>query len=167
MSFKASTNDVHPGSREEIPSRTQWANGPNAGKTLAEAPRPVDKLVIDQQAAEQARIDRRWNELHDVGRMQVRSRRLGIEKSVIDGQIELAEMEKDYPYEFVRPDTGRPPWFYPMVVGVCLLQLTLLLVLVAHQTRPTLSKEVEKQEVQAPKVASAQGRGEAQKGGRR
>lgn len=124
-----------------------------------------DAVVISKEEAEQARVERKWFGLEDVGRMQVRSQRLGIEKGVLDGQIALKQMQKDYPYEFALPE-ARSPWFYPIVIGVCLLQLTLLLVLVAHVTRPTLPKESAPQEVSAPlerqgRVASAR-----QKGGR-
>jgi len=154
---------AHPGNAED-PKRTVWGNGPNEGKTLADA--PPTRIRIDHAAAEQERVERRWAELEDVGRMRVRAKRHELEKMELDARIELAEMQKQYPAEFTLPGSGRPPWFYAAVVGVCLLQLTLLLVLVAHVTRPPLPKGVENTPPEAPKVASAQGRGDAQKGGR-
>jgi len=122
-----------------------------------------DTVRIDPKEAEQARVERKWFGLEDVGRMQVHSQRLGLQKGVLDGQIALKQMEKDYPYEFALPE-ARSPWFYPIVIGVCLLQLTLLLVLVANQTRPTLPKEVAPEVVSVPserqgRVASAQRKG--------
>jgi hypothetical protein len=167
MGFKASTGDVHPGSAEN-PRHTQWLNGPNAGKTLAEAPRPTT-FAVDHEAAEEERKARVWAGLKDVGRMQVRSRRLGLEKAALEAQIELAEMEKDYPYEFVTPGSGRPPWFYPAVIAFCMLQVVLLLVVVGHLTHPALPQNAVAATPESVEVAPAPpGRVEvARKGGPR
>ena len=123
-----------------------------------------EKIRVDPEEAEKARVERRWFGLEDVGRMQVRSQRLGIEKGVLDGQIALKQMQKDYPYEFATPE-ARSPWFYAFVTGICLLQLVLLLVLVAHVTRPTPPQESAQEPVSVP--SDRQGRvATARNGGR-
>jgi hypothetical protein len=124
-----------------------------------------DVIHIDKEEAEQARVQHKWFGLEDVGRMQVHSQRLGIEKGVLDGQIALKQMQKDYPYEFATPE-ARSPWFYAFVTGICLLQLILLLVLVAHVTRPTLPQESAQDPVSVPSDRQGRVATAARKGGR-
>lgn len=176
MGFKASTNDVHPGG-EPDPRRAVWANGPDEGKTLAEAPRRAPKekpvtspeaLIFDRDTSEQDAVERRWLKLDRSGYLAVQSRKLGLQKEAIDIELSLRELEKEYPAAFPKPITGRPSWFYAAVIGLGLAVVLLQLVQLAHVTRrPTLPEEAEKQASAPAEVASAQGRADAQKGGRR
>ena len=128
---------------EENPERTVWLDGPNAGKTLKEAPRgskAPERFILDPDVAASRLIEKKMLELGDIGQLSAQSSALGYLKAQVDGELGFAKLVKEQPQYFPKV-SQRPRWFYPwLLFAGCLLLLMQLVVVanVVRQDRPTL-----------------------------
>jgi hypothetical protein len=128
---------------QENPERTVWLDGPNAGKTLKEAPRgsqAPERFILDPDVAASRLIEKKMLELGDIGQLSAQSSALGYLKAQVDGELGFAKLVKEQPQYFPKV-SQRPRWFYPwLLFAGCLLLLMQLVVVanVVRQNRPTL-----------------------------
>lgn len=162
-------------SRPDDPGATEWLDGKNAGKTLAEAPppdkirRPPSGFKLDPEAAAERLLLKKLSELGDVAELTAHSSALGALKKQVDGELEFAKLVKEQPQYFPRV-SQRPRWFYPWLLFAGAALLLMQLIMVAHVMRPpTLSKEAASEAPERSEVApERQGRvAVARKGGAR